>query len=155
MHYNIIVAVDDHGNVITKCNNANDLAFFQKTTRNSVVIMGRVTYETIPLKFRPLKGRKNIVISREKEYEGVVNVRSLEEAFEVANLEKKNVFVMGGVMVYNEAIEKHSDLCDKVYVSVIHGEFETCGKIKLEKFPMITVIETNTELTRKIYTHKE
>ncbi len=44
-----------------------DLANFRKVTMGKPVIMGRKTFESLPDKFRPLPGRKNVVISASKE----------------------------------------------------------------------------------------
>ena len=52
-----------------------DMAYFAKATSNApegkknAVVMGRNTWESIPMKFRPLKDRVNVVISRNKEYQ--------------------------------------------------------------------------------------
>jgi dihydrofolate reductase len=52
-----------------------EMAYFAQVTSNApdgssnAVIMGRNTWESIPKKFRPLKNRVNIVISRNKDYE--------------------------------------------------------------------------------------
>ena len=40
-----------------------DLAFFKHITEGGVVLMGRVTYESIPLSKRPLPGRESVVLS--------------------------------------------------------------------------------------------
>ncbi len=45
-----------------------DMAHFQKLTMGGVVIMGRKTWESIPLKYRPLSGRANIVLTRDQNY---------------------------------------------------------------------------------------
>jgi dihydrofolate reductase len=45
-----------------------DMAFFREVTMGSPVIMGRKTYESIPAKFRPLPGRRNVVLSRDPSY---------------------------------------------------------------------------------------
>jgi dihydrofolate reductase len=42
-----------------------DLAHFKRTTLGQAVVMGRVTWESIPEKFRPLPGRRNVVVSRQ------------------------------------------------------------------------------------------
>lgn len=41
------------------------------TEHPNAVVMGRKTWESIPPKFRPLKGRKNLVISRSGSVDGV------------------------------------------------------------------------------------
>ena len=38
-----------------------DLAHFKRTTLGQAVVMGRITWESIPDKFRPLPGRRNVV----------------------------------------------------------------------------------------------
>ena len=42
----------------------DDLSFFKKVTMGCPILMGRKTWESIPAKFRPLKGRTNIVLTR-------------------------------------------------------------------------------------------
>ena len=52
-----------------------DLAYFSRVTTSApigqanAVLMGRKTWESIPNKFRPLKKRINIVLSRDKDYD--------------------------------------------------------------------------------------
>ena len=45
-----------------------DMRFFMETTTNHPVIMGRKNYESIPEKFRPLKNRTNIIVTRNQNY---------------------------------------------------------------------------------------
>ena len=72
----------------------DDLKRFKKTTRGHTVIMGRKTYESIG---RLLPERKNIIITRDKNYkaEDAVIVFSIEEAREECKSEKE-AFVIGG-----------------------------------------------------------
>ncbi|KFY41150.1 hypothetical protein V494_03158 [Pseudogymnoascus sp. VKM F-4513 (FW-928)] len=88
-----------------------------KPLRNAV-IMGRKTWDSIPLRFRPLKGRVNIVLSRSHTTpkplpeidtdEEPLRVASLSDA--LAALETSNeigkVFVIGGAEVYSMAIQE-------------------------------------------------
>lgn len=71
--------------------------------------MGRKTWETIPEKFRPLEGRKNIVVTRNKDYkvpEGVLLTRSYEEAKILAqNHDNRNIWNIGGGSLYKQAVE--------------------------------------------------
>ena len=41
-----------------------DLAHFRATTRCHPVIMGRKTWDSLPARFRPLPGRRNLVVTR-------------------------------------------------------------------------------------------
>ena len=65
MIISIIVAISKN-QVIGKNNQLiwhlpKDMKFFMDTTMDTVVIMGRKNYESIPKKYRPLKNRKNII----------------------------------------------------------------------------------------------
>ncbi|KAI7901303.1 dihydrofolate reductase-like domain-containing protein [Cokeromyces recurvatus] len=104
-----------------------DMAFFKsvtshvpRTLQNSnvqnVVIMGRVTWESIPAKFRPLDNRFNIIVSRNLNYDlqltdstakaNTLLVNSLEKAFEAVDPSKHaRVFVIGGAQIYKLAIQ--------------------------------------------------
>ena len=63
-----------------------DLAHFKRTTLGCPVLMGRKTWESIPAKFRPLPGRANLVLTRQKDWhaEGAHVVHSLEEGLILA-----------------------------------------------------------------------
>jgi dihydrofolate reductase len=104
-----IVAADEH-NAIGKNNQLpwhlpEDLKFFKRTTLGKPVLMGRKTYDSMG---KPLKGRLNIILSRQKDLqlpEGVLLVNSLNEA--IKELEKENTdeaFVIGGGKVFEEAM---------------------------------------------------
>ena len=86
-----------------------DMKFFMDTTMNTVVIMGRKNYESIPKKYRPLKNRKNVIMTRNKSYkaENCVVVNSIDESLKfLNNVEKKEVFVIGGGEIYKKFLEK-------------------------------------------------
>ena len=87
-----------------------DLKHFKHTTSGSPVVMGRRTWESFPLRFRPLPGRTNIVITRDDSLEmpGAVRARSLPEALELAATEAGptgTTWVIGGGSIYADAIE--------------------------------------------------
>lgn len=96
-----------------------DMKFFKATTMGHSLVMGRRTWESIGSK--PLPGRQNIVVSARlaAEWESAggsqaIAVDSLERAFEVA--EDSEIFVMGGGMIYRQAI----DVADRLYVTHVH-----------------------------------
>ena len=64
----------------------DDMKYFMQTTLHHHVIMGRKNYESLPEKFRPLPNRKNIVITRQKDFkaEGCMVVNSLQAALKIA-----------------------------------------------------------------------
>src|ERR1044072_1950521 len=63
-----------------------DMKYFRDTTMGHCVIMGRKNFDSIPDKFRPLAGRTNIIVTRQKNYSALdcIVVNSIEEALEKA-----------------------------------------------------------------------
>ena len=82
-----------------------DMRYFRETTRGKPVIMGRKTWESLPDAFRPLPGRRNIVISRQADYAapGAELADSLENALELVST-ATTVFVIGGEQIYTQAM---------------------------------------------------
>lgn len=98
-----------------------DLKHFKDLTMGSAVIMGRKTYESIPDKFRPLKGRDNIVLTRGSYVsEGIYLCHSINEAVEIGKSLKDNVFVAGGQEIYEQTIA----IADRLRVTEIHQNFQ-------------------------------
>ena len=117
----LIVAVDEEGGM--GFNNRlpwhlpADLAHFKKITLGKPVIMGRKTYESIG---RPLPGRLNIVLSRNKlEMPGVTVVASLEEALLLTH-DVPEVMVLGGAELFKLALQQAST----IYLTQIYGVFK-------------------------------
>lgn len=72
----------------------------------NAVIMGRKTWDSIPPQFRPLKGRRNIVLTRQTDLklsEDVFIANSLDEASAKA-ADCRDIFVIGGAQLYDKAI---------------------------------------------------
>ena len=87
-----------------------DLRRFRELTMGGTVVMGRKTYESIPERFRPLPGRRNLVISRTARYDGAEVFPTLAAALEACD---GSCFVIGGGQVYAEA----ASLADRCYVT--------------------------------------
>ncbi|MCX6796867.1 MAG: dihydrofolate reductase [Candidatus Doudnabacteria bacterium] len=99
----------------------SDLKRFKQITSGHVVIMGKKTFESMDSK--PLPNRQNIVIALQKDYEapGCITVHSIDEAFQKAKeIEKQEIFVIGGGSIYAQTI-KHAN---KLYITVIDDEPE-------------------------------
>ncbi|MFZ9440448.1 MAG: dihydrofolate reductase [Hylemonella sp.] len=98
-----------------------DLAHFKRTTLGCPVIMGRKTWDSLPPKFRPLPGRVNVVVTRQRDRQspGVAVAHSLDEA--MARCEgHESVWVIGGAEIYAQALP----LADSVVVTEIEAIFE-------------------------------
>ena len=83
-----------------------DLAHFRAVTGESDVVMGRRTWESLPPRFRPLPGRRNIVVSRSDGWadEGAERAASLESALALSTTAE--VWVIGGGQLYAEALAR-------------------------------------------------
>ena len=85
----------------------------QNTERKNAVLMGRLTWESMHPKFRPLPGRVNIVVTRNENYEvpeGVYLAKSLDHAVEICQSDAlkdiiENLWILGGQQIYSEAIK--------------------------------------------------
>lgn len=97
-----------------------DMQFFKETTKGHVVIMGRKNYDSIPEKFRPLPGRKNVILSRQPDFEapGCLVFSSLADCLQQLQLEEgQKAFVIGGAQIYALALE--SGLVNEIFLTHI------------------------------------
>lgn len=94
-----------------------DMAHFRRMTGNGTVIMGRKTLESLP-GGRPLKGRRSIVLTRDKERvpEGAVAVNGMDELREAIG--GGSAFVIGGESVYAMLL----DYCERAYVTEVEAD---------------------------------
>ncbi|AOT06962.1 diacylglycerol kinase [Pseudoalteromonas luteoviolacea] len=95
-----------------------DLQHFKKITLGKPVIMGRKTFESIG---RPLPGRRNIVITRNAEYqaEGIEVASSTDEALALVD-KIDEVMIIGGGNIYNQFLP----LCSRLYLTYIELDVE-------------------------------
>jgi len=98
-----------------------DLAHFKQTTLGQPVVMGRKTWESLPPRFRPLPGRTNLVVTRQKDWQdtGAVVAHSIEEALQQCPADAQ-VWVIGGAEVYAQAMP----LATRAVVTEIDADFE-------------------------------
>lgn len=94
-----------------------DLEHFKRLTMGNAVIMGRKTYEEIG---RPLPGRRNIILSKTRKFDGenCVTVSSPEEAIREAG--NRDIFVIGGEEVFRMFLP----LAEVLYLTEIEREYE-------------------------------
>lgn len=92
-----------------------DINLFKNITINNTIVMGRKTWESIPNK--PLKNRKNIVISSKKiPYSDVETMHSIEETIQ----KYPNAIYIGGATIYNYLIK--NNLVKEAHISFIHSK---------------------------------
>ncbi|MFD3450075.1 dihydrofolate reductase [Microbacteriaceae bacterium 4G12] len=96
-----------------------DLAYFKRVTMGHPIVMGRKTFESIG---RPLPGRENIVVTRNKEYEaaGCKVIHSLKDLLERPKQREEELFIIGGAEIFKEALP----VADRLYITHIDEVFE-------------------------------
>ncbi|MFE6963508.1 dihydrofolate reductase [Agromyces sp. NPDC057679] len=84
-----------------------DLAHFKAVTLGAPVIMGRKTWDSLSPRYRPLPGRRNIVVTRQHDWadDGAERAGSLDEALALA-AGAGDVWVIGGGQLFAEAIDR-------------------------------------------------
>ncbi len=123
MDLTIIVAVSEN-NVIGKQGKVpwylkEDIKRFRTLTLGHSIIMGRKTYESLPDKFKPLPGRKNVVLSTTLvPQEGLYVARTLSKA--IKETEHEDTYIIGGRVVY----ESFLPLATTLELTRIHSFFE-------------------------------
>ncbi|MDD3051040.1 MAG: dihydrofolate reductase [Candidatus Cloacimonetes bacterium] len=123
---NIIVAVDEkwgigkNGDLLIRL--PEDMKFFRIKTTGNTIIMGRITFESLPDK-KPLPNRNNIVLSSQKNFapEGVVICNSIEEVLKTTeNDDPNSLFIIGGGKIYQSFLPH----CNTAYVTKIFASYD-------------------------------
>jgi dihydrofolate reductase len=106
---------------------SEDLKYFKNLTKDSIVVMGRNTYDSIPSTRKPLKDRINIVLTttpdRYKSHDNLIYTNDSQLYYWInhfckTNLYKK-VFIIGGQEIYKKWINK----VDNLYVTYIDNTY--------------------------------
>lgn len=122
--------------------NREDLSHFKYLTLNNIVIMGRITWESLPIK--PLPHRINIVISNTlKNEEECLIFNNLEDSLKFCkNYPNKKIFVIGGADLIYTAL-RHP-LFNNMYLTLLDDNYE-CDKF-LDNIPFdrLFLIDTHT-----------
>ncbi|MCU1419613.1 dihydrofolate reductase [Mycetocola sp.] len=115
--------IGDHG--VLPWHLPEDLAHFKAVTLGSPVVMGRKTWESLPERFRPLPGRRNIVATRQPDWQapGAEVRNSLAAALQLAAEDvgpDEFVWVIGGAEVFSAVI----DVAHRLEVTTIRADIE-------------------------------
>jgi dihydrofolate reductase len=98
-----------------------DLAHFKRTTLGAPVLMGRRTWDSLPPRFRPLPGRRNIVITRDAQWhaDGAERAPNLDAALALAK-GADTAWVTGGAEIFRLALPR----AHLAVVTEIEADFE-------------------------------
>jgi dihydrofolate reductase len=115
-----------------------DLKWFKELTTNHVVIMGSVTWRSLPY---PLPDRINIVLSKNNYNGATACFRDSGSALDYCLIQypKKEIFIIGGQAIYDQYIS--IDIIDRCYVTEISASYK-CDKFfnlnyVKENFPVV------------------
>ena len=135
-----------------------DMAHFKALTAGHPVIMGRRTWDSLPPKFRPLPGRRNIVLTRSASWNeiGSEPASTLREALQKCE-QSAQVWVIGGADVYAQALplatraeitEIDADFTDDAYAPPLGPgwtEVARARHVSATGLPYSFVSHTNTQ----------
>ena len=139
----LIVAIADNNGIGIKgqlpWHLSEDLKYFKRVTSGYPVIMGRTTYFSLP--FRPLKGRKNIVLNLGGDpIPEVICANSFDEAYAAAE-PCERCFIMGGASVYRAAV---NDM-DRLFITHVHASIPEADAFFPEINSDIWEVESRSE----------
>ena len=162
MKLSIIVAMSE--NRVIGINNRlpwnlpEDLKWFKKNTLNKVILMGRKTWESLPLK--PLPQRYHIILSRDADYtvrdqqqnildipvaDHVEKARILaRQWYESQSVSEQELMVIGGASIYQLLLNQ----ADRLYLSVIEKDFSGDAY-----FPQLDENNWTDEFNQRHYDH--
>ena len=98
---------------------SDDLKHFNALTSGNVVVMGKRTFYSLPI--RPLPKRRNIVISDVigEQIEGCDMAYSIDEAVQLCHTDEEN-FIIGGGSIYKQFMP----IADTLYITWVYNDFE-------------------------------
>ncbi len=120
----LIAALDRHGAIGRSggllWHESEDQKHLRRVTMGCPVIMGRKTWDSLPERFRPLPGRRNIVVTRQAQWQaaGAERATAFDEALALA-ADAVKVFVIGGGELYAAAVP----LADELVLTEIDTAF--------------------------------
>ncbi len=145
---NLIAAVDANWAIGNKgkllISIPQDMKHFRAHTLGKTVVMGRKTLESFP-NGKPLPDRRNIVLSRNPRFDGggATVVYGIDELkANLANVDEKDVYVIGGETVYRQLLE----LCDTAYITKIDYAYDADAHFpNLDEDPAWELVEEGDE----------
>jgi dihydrofolate reductase len=115
-----------------------DMAHFRAVTTGSTVVMGRRTWESLPARFRPLPGRRNVVLTRDEEW----TADGAEVAHDLATALTGGCWVIGGADIYRAALP----LATAIELTELEDEFD--GDVHAPSVPPDWTLERDGDWQR-------
>ncbi len=99
-----------------------DMANFKAVTMGHPVVMGRRTWDSLPARFRPLDGRRNIVVTRQADWSGAGAERAASLAEAMAVTAPQDIWIIGGGEIYRAAMDFATDLLVTEVDAAVDGD---------------------------------
>ena len=176
--FSMIVAMDKNNSIGYKNNllfhYKKDMDYFKDITSTvlikdkiNAVVVGRKTFESIPNKFKPLKNRINIIMSKKQDkinelnilYKDNDNVIILSSINDVLSYIKSNkniekTFIIGGSIIYNQFLQQN--IINNLYITVIDKVFEKSDtKCNIYNINNYELIKTSVEIDNDLLNNNE
>jgi len=159
--YNIIYAVseenifalDKNNSLPWKCN--QDMEHFKNLTLDSIVVMGRTTFESLPFK-KGLPRRTNIIITSLNINE-MLTFDSIKNCIDYIedNFVDRKVFFIGGIRIIKEVVEKHCNILSTIYKSVIKEHCMSKGNELVAKLYLDLDLGNDTLVKRTLEEYED
>ncbi|TOY70371.1 dihydrofolate reductase [Leuconostoc citreum] len=116
----------------------DDLKLFKAETMNTLMVMGRTTWDTIG---RPLPGRTSLVLTHQKDfktpYEDVIIAHSVDEVLDYIEKETRDISIAGGAAIYHAFMPYATDLIvTRIDVTIAGDTF--VDAIDLSQFKLVS-----------------
>lgn len=124
----------------------SDLPYFLKVTKGSTVVMGRKTWESLPIK--PLPNRVNVVLTSNKDYFAWPNVKVIQ-SLEELQITTDKLYFIGGEQLYKQFLP----LCNELHVTVngvkIEGDTFAPDYKRITSEPGWSIVSAWSEVNEK------
>lgn len=127
-----------------------DLAHFREVTGDGAVIMGRKTWDSLPDRFRPLPGRRNIVLTRSGSFtaDGAETAPDLDAALDLVG---RVAAVIGGGEIYRAALRHASRLHVTEIGMLVTGADAFAPEIDLDTWEQASATDWQHSRTGTLY----
>ena len=152
MHIHLIWAQDTNAGIgkagTLPWHYSEDLKNFKKLTIGHTIIMGRKTWDSLPIK--PLPNRHNIVISS-KNQSNVDSYTSIESCIKGLQKNKsiKDVFIIGGMSVY-KYFYKHAETLHITFINKVYPDTDTFFPINLDQIKIDFECVSNKKIMEEL-----
>lgn len=133
-----------------------DLAHFKQITLGSPVVMGRGTWDSLDPRWRPLPGRRNIVITRQPEWsaDGAERAGSVPEALQLAAADQPEwIWVIGGGTIFSLTID-HADRLEVTELAHPAGFAPAPGDVRAPAIDSATYAVTQADPSEGAHTSR-